>query len=101
MQLSGMILKKEGNLKASDKLRNVLEDEAKKVKIKVPFQADGFKSEKTPLQPDGVTPVVVEEANLVNSIKTKDVTNKTKAPEKENKKISVAKSKTRARKSRR
>jgi hypothetical protein len=48
------------------KLMETVIAEGKKKKLSVPFLADGFKSEKTPTQPDGVTPIVVEKANIVN-----------------------------------
>ena len=49
--------------KASDILQKAFYDTISKIKLNMPFKADGFKPEKVPNQPDG-TPIVVEPANI-------------------------------------
>jgi hypothetical protein len=64
MRIEGLKLVRQGDKKPSDMLTEMVLEESKKVKLTVPFKADGFKSEKQPTQPDGVTPVAVEPANI-------------------------------------
>jgi len=69
MKIENVKIKKEGDKSASRQLSELIEAEARKVKLVVPFKADGFKAEKSPLQPDKITPIIVEKANLISPIK--------------------------------
>lgn len=62
-----MPIKIEGPTNLAKLMEKVIE-EGKKKKLTVPFLADGFKSEKTPMQPDGVTPIVIEKADISSEI---------------------------------
>ena len=54
---------------AYQKLQEIVLAEGRKVKLNMPFLADGFKSEKTPTQPDGITPIKIEEIGPVEMVK--------------------------------
>lgn len=64
MKIENMILNKDGEVKPSEQLSQIIINEAKKIKLSLPFEADGFKSSKQPFQPDGVTPMEVNKANI-------------------------------------
>lgn len=77
IELEGGKFEKIGDLKPSEQLMELVKEEGKKIKLELPFSADGFKSEKTPLQPDGKTPIVVKEAGLISEkTKPKETTKK-------------------------
>ena len=64
MKIEGkLVFKKEGDKKASEFLNEFVKDEGKKIKLTVPFEASGT-FEKTPTQPDGITPIIVNEPNF-------------------------------------
>ena len=56
-------LKKEGDEPVSEQLKRMVLEKSKEIKLTVPFQASGTFS-KSPLQPDGITPVIVESADF-------------------------------------
>ena len=56
-------LKKEGDEPVSEQLKRMVLEKSKEIKLTVPFQASGTFS-KSPLQPDGITPVVVESVDF-------------------------------------
>lgn len=65
-----IIIKGEGKKSASDILKEKIPEMIKEKQLKayenLPFSADGFKSEKTPIQPDG-KPIIVPEASLIKT----------------------------------
>lgn len=70
MQIKGPIKTDTDKSKSAyQKLQEIVLAEGRKVKLSMPFLADGFKSEKTPLQPDGITPVKVNEIGPVEIVK--------------------------------
>lgn len=84
MRIEGMKIGRQGDIKPSDILIDLIKEKAKEVKLTMPFKADGFKAEKQPTQPDGVTPMVVEPANIGAKIEVKQEEPKTE-PEIEHK----------------
>lgn len=86
MQIKGPIkveTEKEGKT-AYQKLIDMMVEKGKKVKLEVPFAADKFKSEKQPKQPDGITPITIEKANLIPSVvKPKEAVKKKSKTKKE------------------
>lgn len=64
LELKNKKFEKVGDKKPVEQIFDLVNQEAKKIKLEVPFLADGFKSEKTPMQPDGVTPIVVNVAGF-------------------------------------
>ena len=65
MRIEGPIrLERKGDVLPSEQIKDLLKEKAKDIKLEIPFAADGFKSTKTPLQPDGKTPIKVASANL-------------------------------------
>lgn len=80
-----MTIKIEGPITLAKLMEKTI-GEAKKKKLTVPFMADGFKSEKTPTQPDGVTPIVVPKANLEIVAKTEKQETKVKTKSTKSKK---------------
>ena len=73
MRIEGKKLVRVGDKSPSEQLVELIKEEGKKVKLEVPFSADGFKSTKQPFQPDGITPIVVKETGLDKQVKVEKV----------------------------
>jgi hypothetical protein len=58
-----LVFKKSGDKPASDSLNEFMLKKAKEIKLTVPFEASG-KFEKIPMQPDGITPIIVNKPTI-------------------------------------
>lgn len=94
MQLENIKLVRHGDIPVSEQLINLVKEQVKKIKLTVPFKADGFKSTNHPTQPDGTTPLVVESANIggakleeVNKVKVEPSKDEIKEDKSKNKKV--------------
>jgi hypothetical protein len=71
LQINGpIVVKRDGKKPASEVLKEMMLEKSKEIKLTVPFQASGTFS-KNPLQPDGVTLVVVEPVDFGGKLEEK------------------------------
>lgn len=89
INVKGTTLTRKGQVKPAEQLLEIMRAEGRKIKLTLPFQADGFVSEKKPLQPDGSTPIVVDKAGLAGNTKVEKV--ETKVEVKPEPKVKVVK----------